>query len=153
MYNSLICPSLEYTCSVWDPPTQANIDKLEKVQRRAARFVLNNYNYNSSMSQMLTKFCWHSLQARCQTHRLASFYKIHYRLVDMGVEFRMQQQQKTLRHVNTLVYEVPHSHTNYHMYSFLPRTRRNGNILPDTIVRSPNIEQFKNKLSSHLHHD
>ena len=37
-YNSLIHPSLEYACSVWDPYTQVSIDKLEMVQRRAARF-------------------------------------------------------------------------------------------------------------------
>ena len=142
-YKSLVRPSLEYACSVSDPCTQTNVDKLEKVQRKATRFVLNDYDYNSSVSEMLTKLRWDSLQARRQIQRLANFYKIHYGLVDMGAEFRMQRQQRTSRHVNTLAYEVPRSRTSYHMYSFLPRTRRNWNILPDTFVRSPNIEQFK----------
>ena len=87
-YNSLLRPSLEYACSVWDPYTQANVDKLEKVQRRAARFILND-DYNSSVSGMFTKLHWDSLQARSQTHRLANFNKIHYGLVNMGAEFRM----------------------------------------------------------------
>ena len=38
-YYSLVGPSLEYACSVWDPHTQKNIQSIEKVQPRAARFV------------------------------------------------------------------------------------------------------------------
>ena len=37
-YYSLVRPHLEYACSVWDPHTQKNIQSIEKVQRRAARF-------------------------------------------------------------------------------------------------------------------
>ena len=38
-YNSLVRPLLEYACSVWDPHTQKNVQSIEKVQRRPARFV------------------------------------------------------------------------------------------------------------------
>ena len=36
----MVRPILEYASSVWDPHTTANIQKLESVQRRAARFCL-----------------------------------------------------------------------------------------------------------------
>ena len=32
---------LEYSCPVWDPYRQGDIDKLNKIQRAAARFVTN----------------------------------------------------------------------------------------------------------------
>ena len=54
------------------------------------------------ISEMLGKPCWDSIQARCRTHRLANFYKTNYDFVDMGKEFRIQQQQRTSRHMNTL---------------------------------------------------
>ena len=38
-YYSLVRPNLEYACSVWEPHTQKNIQSIEKVQPRAARFV------------------------------------------------------------------------------------------------------------------
>ena len=37
--NTLIRPRVEYSAAIWDPYTQENIDKIERVQRRAARYV------------------------------------------------------------------------------------------------------------------
>ena len=37
-HHSLVRPHLEYACSVWDSHTQKNIQSIEKIQRRAARF-------------------------------------------------------------------------------------------------------------------
>ena len=40
----MLRPILEYAFSVWDPHTTANIQKFESVQRRAARFCLNDHS-------------------------------------------------------------------------------------------------------------
>ena len=48
----MVCPILEYASSVWDPHTTANIQKLESVQRCAARFCLNDHSHYSSMTNM-----------------------------------------------------------------------------------------------------
>ena len=42
-YFSMVRSLLEYSCPVWDPYRQGDIDKLNKIQRAAARFVTNNY--------------------------------------------------------------------------------------------------------------
>jgi len=42
-YFSLVRPTMEYSGAIWDPHFQKDKDKLEKVNRRAARFVANNY--------------------------------------------------------------------------------------------------------------
>ena len=44
-YNALVRPILEYGCVVWDPHHRSDIDRLEKIQKRAARFATNNYNF------------------------------------------------------------------------------------------------------------
>ena len=54
-YNGLVRPILEYGSSVWDPHYEGLID-LEKVQKRAARFVTRNYTYEKgSMTDILKK--------------------------------------------------------------------------------------------------
>jgi hypothetical protein len=43
---------------VWDPHTQANINKVESIQRRAARFVTNNYDPRASVTTLLQDLNW-----------------------------------------------------------------------------------------------
>ena len=52
-YKTLVHPRLEYASTVWSPHTDQNIDKLESVQRTAARWVTCDYRYsNASGSQL-----------------------------------------------------------------------------------------------------
>ena len=52
-YISLICSSMEYGATVWDPYQKYNSDKDERVQRQAARFVKSWYSRYSSVSDVL----------------------------------------------------------------------------------------------------
>jgi hypothetical protein len=42
-YTTLVRPSIEYASAVWDPFNKNQISQLDSVQRRAARFVSNNF--------------------------------------------------------------------------------------------------------------
>ena len=63
-FNSLVRPHMEYSCTVWDPYTQEQFNQLDKVQRRGARFVFNDYRYTSSPSDMIATLNWESLVLR-----------------------------------------------------------------------------------------
>jgi hypothetical protein len=41
-YQTLVRPLVEYASTVWNPYTKTEINKIEAVQRRAARYVVNN---------------------------------------------------------------------------------------------------------------
>ena len=69
-YKSLIRPSLECACSVWDPYTKENITQLEQVQHRDARYVTNCYNNTSSVSNMIEHLNWRILAYRRSDARL-----------------------------------------------------------------------------------
>ena len=77
-YLALVRSSLEYAASVWDPYTVAEIDKLEKVQRRAARFISKDYKSKQKgcVTKMLQEHNLPPLQERRKEIRLALFYKI-----------------------------------------------------------------------------
>ena len=85
-YISLIRPALEYSCSVWHPHKKSNKDKIEKVQRRAARFVSNNFRSKANVSEMLHDLGWQSLDGRRQDQRLVLFYKIISGLASVETE-------------------------------------------------------------------
>jgi hypothetical protein len=52
-YTTFVRPQLEYASSVWAPHTQSNINKLESVQRRAARFATATTTQPAVLQQ-----CW-----------------------------------------------------------------------------------------------
>ena len=65
-YTTLVRPLLEYTSSVWDHRTNTLVNKIEMVQRRAARFCHNDYNTieKGYMSEMMGKFNLEPLNIR-----------------------------------------------------------------------------------------
>ena len=67
---------MDYSCVVWDPYLRKDIDKLENIQRRAARFVKNDYRRDSSVTAMLQDLKWQPLADRRRDQRLILLYKI-----------------------------------------------------------------------------
>ena len=55
------------------------------VQRRAARFVTNNYNRTASVTEMLNSLQWHTLEKRRNNLRASLMYKIINDMVDINV--------------------------------------------------------------------
>ena len=60
-YITLVRSILEYGSIVWDPHRQYLIDKIEMVQRQAARWVKQDYRLTSSVSDMLNDLQWTTL--------------------------------------------------------------------------------------------
>ena len=75
-YFSLVRSFTDYCSTVWDPHQKYNYDKLEMVQRRAARFVKSKYKRTESVTAMFNELGWHSLSKRREDARLILFYKI-----------------------------------------------------------------------------
>ena len=82
-YTTLVRSILEYGSIVWDPYTQQDKQCLEKIQRRAARFIIGNYKTKSEgfMTQTLKDIGLPPLHRRRLYNRLAFFHKIANGLV------------------------------------------------------------------------
>ena len=80
-YKSMIRQILEYASTVWSPYTKKNILMIEAVQRRAARFVTNTYNRTSSVTAMLFRLGWPSLEQRREIAKTIMMYKILHNMV------------------------------------------------------------------------
>ena len=77
-YISLVRSTLEYGCVVWDPYLKADIDRLERIQRRAARVITRDYKSRAEgcMTRMLRELELQPLQERRRNNRLQFMYKV-----------------------------------------------------------------------------
>ena len=96
-YNILVRPQLEYASPVWSPYTQANINTVEAVQRRAARWSTNKYSSYSSVTQMINSLGWRSLEQSSADARLIMFYKVVFGFVEIHLPTYIQRQVRMAR--------------------------------------------------------
>ena len=145
-YTTLVRPVLEYSQIVWDPYTSGAVNRIESVQRRAARFTLSRYRRTSSVTAMLAELNWQSLAERRRVARLTMFYKIHYNLVAINMPLILKMHSCPTRTENTTAYNIPTSRCDYRLYSFFPRTVRDWNTLPEHTVKLGTVEAFKHAI-------
>ena len=64
---------------------QEQIDSIEAVQRRMARFIKRDYNRTSSVTEMLQSLDLDLLKDRCKAHRLNIFYSAVNNLIALPI--------------------------------------------------------------------
>ena len=87
-YHSLIRFIQDYASIIWSSYTQKNIQLIESVQRRAARFVANDYSSSTIVLPIYyqTLAGSHLRSHRRNELRLLMFYKIIEHLVDINTD-------------------------------------------------------------------
>ena len=145
-YLSLLRPVLEYVATVWSPHYQEDIDKIEMVQRRAARFVLNRGNRYDSVSKMIDYLGWPKLETRRVTAKLVMFYKIINNLVDIHIDDIQTQTPYHYTRGHPLKFSQLYTRVDAYKFSFIPSTIKLWNTLPDHVVNQQSIEKFCNNM-------
>ena len=148
----MVRPVLDYASTVWDPHKQGDIKTLEQVQRRAARYVCNDYTSRTPgcISAMLEDIGWESLQERRYTARVSLLYKIQHGLVDIESSRYMRPSDSRTRGQRGLFQE--RTNCDAHFNSFFPRTIRDWNELPRHITEASTLEEFRTSLARQLVH-
>lgn len=144
---------MKYGCQRWDPQFIKDISSLERVQRKAARFCLDNYQPTASVTGTLRDLGWSSLESRRTIARLNLVYKICHGIVDIDQNSYLRSHTncgaKTRSSHN---YEFLNANAikDVYFYSFFPHTLRMWNKIPKDIVESDSLETFKTKISKYF---
>ena len=141
-YKSIVRPHLEYASAAWSPHTQKNIDKIESVHRRAARFVLGNHNYgpNSGLTNQIKETLkWPTLHHRRIAHDIHILYKIINKLLNISlpqIVHKSPTNPHRFLHIQAL-------NSDAFKYSFYARTTRFWNKIPPNICQITSFPSFK----------
>ena len=135
-YKGLVRAVLDYGSSLWDPPGAVLEEELESVQKRAARFVTGNYNYETvSMTGILGQLKWESLKKRRKNNSLTLLYKGLKGKVSVPTDDLISKTRRC-RNQHSMAFQTPFANTDVYKGSFFPQTIRDRNALPDFLISS-----------------
>ena len=110
------------------PPGVVLQEELESVQKRAARFVTGNYNYETtSMTGIHWQLKWESLKKRRKDNRLIFLYKGLKGKASVPTDDLIPKTGRGNQH--SMAFQTNKG-------SFFPQTIRDWNALPDSLTSS-----------------
>ena len=144
LYTSMVRPHLEYGNAIWGPCYMGDAKLVEGVQRRATKLIprLRDLPYE----ERLKALCLPSMEYRRRRGDMIQMYKIINGLVRLEA--------------NKLFTPIPNSSTRGHKQrvlrqrslksarakSFSQRVISNWSSLPSTVIESPSVNTFKNRI-------
>ena len=93
----------------------SNINKIEAIQRRAARFVFKDFARFSSVTSMLCSLSWPTLRERRCSLKLLMLYKIVNQLVDISPASYLKRTARLSRRHNCCYQLVMGDIENFHL--------------------------------------
>ena len=169
-YLALVRPLLEYGAVIWDPYQKQDIDKMERIQRSAVRFIARDYRSKTpgSVTRLLRQNGLPTLQERREELRLNFLYKVAEGLAPAIPPDRFLSPQRPNRIIrpphrpdyivqnpvhdqsrnHDRCFTVPRCNTEQYKQSFFPRTIIAWNKLSSSAVHASSPEAFKSALAA-----
>ena len=144
----MVRPIVEYASSVWAPHTLGNINQLEFIQRRAARFCCNDFSRYSSVTRMMSSLNLSTLEQRRNNAKLIRMYKaLNGSLCVPTDDFVPNHRPSREGYFNQLQTMI-----DSYKFSFYPSVIRLWNSLPPSVISSPTLDEFCTNLHNHYDH-
>jgi len=130
--------------------TKVNMNKLEMVQRNAARHVFQDFSRHSSPTSMTKEFQWTSLEQRRLMARLTMMYQIQHGLIDIPSHYTTRSCS---RRGHPITLQQVHCRVKPYEASFFPATVIPWNQLPASAVTASILDSYKAKMQLTVLHN
>ena len=151
IYNALIQPHLDYCCEVWGVIGKTLSDRLQKLQNRAARIIINFKNESGQSLLARNSLGWITLEERRAQMKARLVYKSINKLAPQRLSNFFQNSNTMydydLRGSSTRLC-LPKPRTEYLKKSFSYNGAHVWNQIPEDIRTSASYISFCEKLSS-----
>jgi len=155
VYKCIVCPLLEYASSVWYLYSVGDINCLEAVQRRAARWVRGSHwnafqkCWSKSSDSCLEQLKWPSLCDRQKYFTICQLHSIFYNhsIISFNRFFSSMNRHSC---ANPFLINTHISSINPYRYSFFINLPFLWNSVPAKILQIPNTNSFRSALWRHI---
>ncbi|MCU7800562.1 MAG: reverse transcriptase family protein [gamma proteobacterium symbiont of Lucinoma myriamae] len=152
-YKSYILPIFDFGCMIWGRCSFSNVNRLVKLQKRAARIILRA-DFMTPSQTMFDELQWLSFPKRVQYHTSVMIYKA---LNNQTPEYISELFIKTsdahcrnLRSADNEMLRIPKSRTAYLENSFAISGAKLWNTIPLSIRSLCSLNTFKEAIKRHL---
>ena len=152
IYNAIVRPYFDYCCEVWDVFGETQSKRLQKLQSRAARIILN-LNNDVHHTIALHALGWEPLQTERKKAKAKTMYKV---LNKMGPKSLTNLFSYKSEKTNYLLRDIlsglclPKPRTNNMKKSFMYDGAHLWNSIPKEIRESKSLSSFRNKIAAHI---
>ena len=148
LYKSLVRPHLEYAVQFWSPHLRRDIDKMERVHRKATKMIpeIPNHSYQQRLKYLelisrIQRRLWGQLiEVSKYLNRFNYVSPICLFDYDFNDMTRNNRKQLIVKRFNSSV---------AHVVFFPINITTTWNPLPSDVVNSRTVNTFKNRLDAH----
>ena len=154
-YQGYILPLIDYWSCTWGSTSKANIERISKLQKRAARIILNA-DYDTASSQMFDTLSWQTVTKRHNYNKAVLVYKALNNLTPPYISDPLtpisQSHHRTRRSTTSGSLAVPRLKKAMYDGSFSSSAPRLWNTLPDpeSVKKSTSLKDFKWCVKDHI---
>ena len=147
-YNSYILPLFDYGCMIWGHTTTTNINRLVKLQKRAARIILNA-DFMTPSENIFKELNWLTFSNRVTFHICIIMCKTFNSLAPTYLTELFTPtsniHDRGLRSIENETLRVPFVRTKYYENSFTVSGAKQWNLLPLELRQTNTLSSFKPK--------
>ena len=152
IYNAIVRPYFDYCSEVWDVFGAAQSKRLQKLQNRAARIILNVSN-DVEHNIALHALGWEPLQMERKKDKAKIMYKLLNKMGPKSLtnlfSYKSEKTNYHLRDISSGLC-LPKPRTNNMKNSFMYDGAQLWNSIPKEIRESKSLSSFQNKIAAHI---
>ena len=147
-FNAYVLPHIDYCCTVWGNISSNLTDSMIKLQKRAARIILDK-GIDTPSADMFAELNWMKFPDRITYQKSVLMYKIFNNLTPSHLQefftFTSDIHQRSLRSTSDNLLYIPKPNIDLYCNSLSYSGSKIRNAIPDHVKQSTSVAEFKYK--------